>query len=167
MANYIKRMASCCPPSGASALSELTDVNIENPVDGQMLQYNGSTGKWEAVNGSGSSDEWPTYIDSTEYYTTEEWYNFWNHTKYIRYWTETDVEVGDVTRFFVAAMDNGQQVQLSSEIMYEPYFIVPMLYHLPPSVRFDIDRYVYYPGNFSIETDQETGDSRVIWGYYP
>ena len=35
---------------GASALSGLTDVDISNPTDGQVLVYNAESGKWE--NGS-------------------------------------------------------------------------------------------------------------------
>ena len=32
---------------GASALSELTDVDLNNPVNGQALVYNATSGKWE------------------------------------------------------------------------------------------------------------------------
>ena len=35
--------------SGETALSELTDVNISSPTDGQTLRYNGTSGKWENV----------------------------------------------------------------------------------------------------------------------
>lgn len=38
-------------PSGSSTLSGLTDVDISNPTDGQVLVYNASSGKWE--NGAG------------------------------------------------------------------------------------------------------------------
>ena len=33
--------------SGASSLSELSDVSISNPTDGQVLTYNATTQKWE------------------------------------------------------------------------------------------------------------------------
>lgn len=32
---------------GASALSQLTDVDISSPSNGQILKYNGTSGKWE------------------------------------------------------------------------------------------------------------------------
>lgn len=38
---------------GSSTLSGLTDVDISNPTDGQVLVYNAATGKWE--NGAGGS----------------------------------------------------------------------------------------------------------------
>jgi hypothetical protein len=46
-------------PGGASALSGLTDVDITNPTDGQVLVYNAESGKWE--NGAGGG----AILDST------------------------------------------------------------------------------------------------------
>lgn len=36
--------------SGASALSELTDATLTDPINGQTLIYDGSTSKWVNVN---------------------------------------------------------------------------------------------------------------------
>jgi hypothetical protein len=41
---------------GASSLGELTDVTTGSLSNGQVLQYNSSTGKWEASNVSGTGD---------------------------------------------------------------------------------------------------------------
>lgn len=41
---------------GASSLGELTDVTTGSLSNGQVLQYNASTGKWEASNVSGTGD---------------------------------------------------------------------------------------------------------------
>lgn len=40
---------------GSSTLSGLTDVDISNPTDGQMLVYNAESGKWENGEGGGGS----------------------------------------------------------------------------------------------------------------
>lgn len=34
---------------GGTSISDLDDVDISNPQDGQLLQYNGTTSKWEAA----------------------------------------------------------------------------------------------------------------------
>lgn len=39
--------------SGASALDDLTDVDIATPSDGQVLSYNSTSGKWENSDSSG------------------------------------------------------------------------------------------------------------------
>jgi len=41
---------------GASNIGELTDVTTGSLANGQVLQYNSSTGKWEASNVSGTGD---------------------------------------------------------------------------------------------------------------
>jgi hypothetical protein len=41
---------------GASSLGELTDVSTGSLSNGQVLQYNASTGKWEASSVSGTGD---------------------------------------------------------------------------------------------------------------
>lgn len=38
---------------GASALTDLSDVNVSSPSNGQVLKYNNSTSKWENANESG------------------------------------------------------------------------------------------------------------------
>ena len=38
----------------ASSLSDMTDVDILSPSDGDTLVYNATTGKWENGSGSGS-----------------------------------------------------------------------------------------------------------------
>lgn len=43
--------------SGVNELDELTDVDISNPVDGQKLVYNGTSGKWENVTEQSTSAE--------------------------------------------------------------------------------------------------------------
>ena len=40
---------------GSSTLSGLTDVDISNPTDGQILVYNAESGKWENGAGGGGS----------------------------------------------------------------------------------------------------------------
>ena len=42
--------------SGDSALDDLTDVEITNPSNGQVLQYNSTTEKWENKSGGGGGD---------------------------------------------------------------------------------------------------------------
>ena len=46
--NAVKVVSSLAGAQGL-ALSELTDVNINNPLDGMVLVYNGSTKKWDAT----------------------------------------------------------------------------------------------------------------------
>jgi hypothetical protein len=46
--NAVKVVSSLASAQGLS-LSELTDVNITNPLDGMVLVYNGSTKKWDAT----------------------------------------------------------------------------------------------------------------------
>jgi hypothetical protein len=46
--NAIKVVSSLAG-AGGIALSELTDVNIVNPLDGMVLVYNGFTKKWDAT----------------------------------------------------------------------------------------------------------------------
>ena len=43
--------------SGATTLSALTDTSISSPSNGQILGYNGTTGKWENQNPSGGVAE--------------------------------------------------------------------------------------------------------------
>ena len=43
---------------GATALTDLVDVSISNPSNGQTLQYNSTTDKWENVNGISASTTW-------------------------------------------------------------------------------------------------------------
>ena len=40
---------------GSSSISSGTDVALSNPSDGQVLTYDGTTGKWKNVAVSGSS----------------------------------------------------------------------------------------------------------------
>ena len=42
---------------GASSLSDLSDTNIVNPLNGQLLGYNSLTGKWGNVNGGGGGGD--------------------------------------------------------------------------------------------------------------
>ena len=42
---------------GASSLSDLSDTNIVNPSNGQLLGYNSLTGKWGNVNGGGGGGD--------------------------------------------------------------------------------------------------------------
>lgn len=46
---------------GSSSLSGLTDVDISNPTDGQMLVYNATSGKWE--NGAGGGGASAYFVD--------------------------------------------------------------------------------------------------------
>jgi hypothetical protein len=46
--NAVKVVSSLASAQGLS-LSELTDVNITNLLDGMVLVYNGSTKKWDAT----------------------------------------------------------------------------------------------------------------------
>lgn len=39
--------------TSAESLTGLTDTNISNPINGQILKYNAQTGKWENANDSG------------------------------------------------------------------------------------------------------------------
>ena len=66
--------------SGASTLSALTDTSITSPSNGQILGYNGTTGKWEnqAVSGGEAakkvrytinSSNWSSTADASGYYT--------------------------------------------------------------------------------------------------
>ena len=48
---YIGDMANVT--GGASALNELTNVNVPSPTNNQVLTYNSSTSEWEAQNSSG------------------------------------------------------------------------------------------------------------------
>lgn len=41
------------PSGGASAVSDLTDVDLDNLSDGQILKWNATTEKWENANESG------------------------------------------------------------------------------------------------------------------
>lgn len=50
------------PEGGSSTLADLTDVEIENPTDGQTLLYNSTTHKFE--NGDGGSANIPEYTYS-------------------------------------------------------------------------------------------------------
>jgi hypothetical protein len=45
--NSIK-VVSSLSGSQSLSLSQLSDVNIINPLDGQILAYNESTGKWDS-----------------------------------------------------------------------------------------------------------------------
>lgn len=66
--------------SGATTLSALTDTSISSPSDGQILGFNGITGKWENKNPSGGStiskkrytitaSSWSNSVDANGYYT--------------------------------------------------------------------------------------------------
>lgn len=59
---------------GASSLSELLDVSISNPTDGQVLTYNATTQKWEnkTPTGGGGSNMTPnpTLYDSNSFENT-------------------------------------------------------------------------------------------------
>lgn len=65
---YLKADGTWDTPSGggggSSTLAGLTDVNIPNPVDGDLLKYNASTSKWERYT--------PTTTQRV-YQTTFEW----------------------------------------------------------------------------------------------
>lgn len=54
---------------GSSTLSGLTDVDISNPTDGQMLVYNASSGKWE--NGAGGGGVRVLSVNSVTQYSPE------------------------------------------------------------------------------------------------
>lgn len=50
---------------GASSLSELEDTTISEPSNGQVLEFNSSTNKWENKNPSGSEDAKAYHTDDT------------------------------------------------------------------------------------------------------
>ena len=53
---------------GASSLSELSDVSISNPIDGQVLTYNATTQKWENKTPTGGGSNMtpnPTLYDNS------------------------------------------------------------------------------------------------------
>jgi hypothetical protein len=53
--------------SGASNLSDLSDVELSNLSDGQILQYNSTSEKWEnADNQGGSTLPFDMVIDETD-----------------------------------------------------------------------------------------------------
>lgn len=55
---------------GSSTLSGLTDVDISNPTDGQVLVYNAETGKWENGAASGGVDVfWVAFKSSVNSYS--------------------------------------------------------------------------------------------------
>lgn len=43
------------PKVGASNLNDLSDIDLSNPTDGQVLKYNATTGKWENGAGGGTT----------------------------------------------------------------------------------------------------------------
>lgn len=45
---------------GASALTDLSDVSVSSPSNGQVLKYNNSTSKWENANESGGGHTYST-----------------------------------------------------------------------------------------------------------
>lgn len=49
--------------SGVPAIADLTDVDITSPTDGQLLRYNGTSGKWENV---GVDSLGSTSLDTTD-----------------------------------------------------------------------------------------------------
>ena len=58
---------------GSTTLSGLTDVDISNPTDGQVLVYNAATGKWEngAGEGGGALIVHRTYDEEHGIYTLD------------------------------------------------------------------------------------------------
>lgn len=50
------------PPAGASLLSQMMDVGIASPTNGQILQYNATTGKWENKNYVQGATTWAEII---------------------------------------------------------------------------------------------------------
>lgn len=50
------------PTGGASAINDLTDVNITTPSNGQVLKYNSTSSKWENSNESGGTTVVPNPI---------------------------------------------------------------------------------------------------------
>lgn len=58
---------------GASALSQLSDVDIDNPVDGQTLRFNASANKWKSVGGYTeiNNDNIDDIVKNTSYLTIE------------------------------------------------------------------------------------------------
>ena len=58
------------PASGASSISNLTDVDLTNLANGQILKYNSTSQKWENANESGGTTEIVTH---TVQHDTSEW----------------------------------------------------------------------------------------------
>lgn len=50
---------------GASALTDLTDVNVSSPSDGQVLKYDSTTQKWKNENESGGGSVNDVQLDGT------------------------------------------------------------------------------------------------------
>lgn len=50
---------------GASALTDLTDVNVSSPSDGQVLKYDSTTQKWKNENESGGGSVEDVTLDGT------------------------------------------------------------------------------------------------------
>lgn len=58
---------------GSSAISELTDVDLDNLLDGQILKWNAATQKWENADESGVGSGYSeTILFSGDFYTNAE-----------------------------------------------------------------------------------------------
>ena len=83
--------------SGSSSLYGLTDVDITNPEDGQVLKFNATTGKWENGTGGGSGEKFVITGSDFDYYSGHSF--------------TSDKTYAEIS----AAYESGQQLVLSSD----------------------------------------------------
>lgn len=76
---------------GASALTDLSDVAVSSPSDGQALKYNPTTGKWE------NSDDVGAVIDDSTTSATKVWSSSKTNTELGKKQDSFDIVSGTLT----------------------------------------------------------------------
>ena len=90
---------------GSSALSELTDVDLTNPTDGQTLVYNATSGKWE--NGAGGVFAVHD-VDGTLDKTWQEIYDAFAAAKIVVIRVPANVDMAEIHLPTFAAFDDAE-----------------------------------------------------------
>lgn len=138
---YLKGDGTWGTPSGgggASAVSDLTDVSLNNLANGQILKYNSTTQKWENANESGGGGGGGGYSETTLFTGTNQTYSgeitldddldnydlviFW--TRWTATSTNCEVPFVADAKYFVSKFpyDNGSTAQTSPHMGLTTYY---------------------------------------------
>lgn len=159
---------------GASSLEDLSDINISNPINGQIIKYNGSSEKWENTTIDNNSSIFlvkASYDENTQYYIPDKTFAqaesaYKNGQLVVVRFTEKDW--GDII-LKPTIYDDGTLVQFAAPkvVIYKNY-LTPTAPQQFVNIEWSMPDYIYVDFSLRDKTyanayvNLSTGEVRII-----